>query len=101
MRAIVTGFVALALSGCTATVSEPGQAVPAAGQVPPVACDATRAEAYVGRNGTAVADEARTAAGARTVRVIAPGQAVTMDFRPDRLNIETDAAGDIVTVRCG
>jgi hypothetical protein len=101
MRIWVIGLSALALGGCTATVSEPGQAVPESNAVPPVACDAARAEAYVGRNGTAIAEDARTAAGAKTTRVIAPGQAVTMDFRPDRLNIETDAAGIVVKVRCG
>ncbi|MGE7204466.1 I78 family peptidase inhibitor [Sphingomonas sp. NPDC019816] len=39
--------------------------------------------------------------GARTIRVIAPGDAVTMDYRTDRLNIETDAAGRVTKVRCG
>ncbi|KQX19061.1 MULTISPECIES: I78 family peptidase inhibitor [unclassified Sphingomonas] len=101
MRPWVIGLSALALGGCTTTVSEPGQAVPESNVVPPVACDAARVEAYVGRNGTAVAEEARTAAGARSVRVIAPGQAVTMDFRRDRLNIETDASGTVVRVSCG
>ena len=39
--------------------------------------------------------------GARTLRVIAPGDAVTMDYRTDRLNIETDAAGRVIRVKCG
>ncbi|WP_322963738.1 I78 family peptidase inhibitor [Sphingomonas fuzhouensis] len=39
--------------------------------------------------------------GARSLRVIAPGDAVTMDYRPDRLNIETDAAGRVVRLKCG
>ncbi len=39
--------------------------------------------------------------GARGLRVIAPGDAVTMDYRPDRLNIETDAQGKVVRLRCG
>lgn len=101
MRTWVIGLSALALGGCTATMSEPGQAVPESNAVPPVACDAARAEAYVGRNGAAVAEEARTAAGARTMRVIAPGQAVTQDYRTDRLNIEADSGGVVVRVSCG
>lgn len=100
MRTIAIGLAALTVAGCATTAPEPRQSPPS-GQVPPAACDAARAEAYVGRNGAAVADEARTAAGARTVRVIAPGQAVTMDSRPDRLNVETDARGNVVSVRCG
>lgn len=39
--------------------------------------------------------------GARSLRVIAPGDAVTMDYRPDRLNIETDAEGRVVRLKCG
>ena len=40
-------------------------------------------------------------AGARAVRVIRPGQAVTMDYRADRLNVEIDSADTITAVRCG
>ena len=35
------------------------------------------------------------------VRVIAPGSLITMDYLPTRLNIETNAAGLIVAIRCG
>ena len=35
------------------------------------------------------------------VRVIAPGMAVTMDYSPARLNLETDAAGVISRAYCG
>lgn len=34
-------------------------------------------------------------------RIIPPGTAVTMDHRPDRLNVETDADGVITRVYCG
>ena len=35
------------------------------------------------------------------VRMINPGEAVTMDYRADRLNVELDGAGIIRVVRCG
>jgi hypothetical protein len=35
------------------------------------------------------------------VRVIRPGDAVTMDYRPDRLNIELSEEDVILRVRCG
>lgn len=35
------------------------------------------------------------------VRVIAPGMAVTMDYRPDRINFELDDQNLIAVVRCG
>jgi hypothetical protein len=100
MRTMLIGLSALALAGCTTTLSESGQPVPESVATPPVECDAARAESFVGQNGQAIAEQARTAAGARTVRVIAPGQAVTQDFRPDRLNVETDTAGNVVRVHC-
>ncbi len=38
---------------------------------------------------------------ARAVRVIGPDMAVTMDYRPDRLNVEHDADQVILRVFCG
>lgn len=35
------------------------------------------------------------------VRIIEPGQAVTADFSPNRLNILLDDAGIITEIRCG
>lgn len=37
----------------------------------------------------------------QVVRVIHPGMAVTMDYSPDRLNIEVDADKIISRVSCG
>jgi hypothetical protein len=34
------------------------------------------------------------------VRVLRPGQAVTMEFNAERLNLEVDATGRIVAARC-
>ena len=36
-----------------------------------------------------------------TVRIIRPGMAVTMDYAPQRLNIEVNAAEIITRVHCG
>jgi hypothetical protein len=38
---------------------------------------------------------------AKAVRVIGPDTAVTMDFRPDRLNVEHDAQRVITRIYCG
>lgn len=65
-------------------------------------CNADAAQAWVGKPAS---DEnvaaVRDAAGARSTRVISPGQPVTMDFRGDRLNVEVDAARMIVRLSCG
>ena len=101
MRIALIGLTAFALAGCTATVSDPGQAVPQAGAIQPLACNLSRAESFIGKPGEAVAEDARVAAGATSVRVVRPGQMVTQDYRVDRLNLETDDAGIVVRVRCG
>jgi len=49
----------------------------------------------------AVLADIRTRVGERHLRVIHPGDAVTMDFRPDRLNVEIGAGGRIERLRCG
>src|SRR5690606_5907223 len=65
-------------------------------------CDAKAAEQYVGQMlDEAVGERAKAATGARGVRVIRPGMAVTMDYRAGRLNIEVDDDGRITKVSCG
>jgi hypothetical protein len=48
-----------------------------------------------------VIERATYDSGARSARVIGPGEAVTMEFRGDRLSIYTDGVGRIRDVRCG
>ena len=49
----------------------------------------------------ATAEQARSDAGAKTVRVLEPGQMVTMEFDGERLNIEVDDKRTITALRCG
>ena len=66
------------------------------------ACDAQGAQWAVGKSGTArVVEDARVRAGARMARVLRPGQAVTMEFDGQRLNLEVDASGKVTGARCG
>ena len=68
----------------------------------PQSCDAAPAQSMVGQSYTdALAEQARGASGAKVVRRLVSGQPVTMEYRGDRLNIEVDEAGKIVSVRCG
>ena len=68
----------------------------------PVRCNADRVQALVGREAKPrVVQRAKQRSGARTVRVIRPGQPVTMDFRSDRLNLEVDRNNTIRSARCG
>ncbi len=68
----------------------------------PVRCNAGAAQGFVGREARpGVVQRAKRSARARTVRVIRPDQAVTMDFRSDRLNVDVDRRNTIRGVRCG
>jgi hypothetical protein len=92
-----TIVASLMLAGCTASVG--------GGTTPPADCGAAALQGKIGQPVTG-----QTAADVRVggepvqsrgnVRVVAPGQAVTMDFNPERLTIETDAQGNLVRAQC-
>jgi hypothetical protein len=67
----------------------------------PGLCREDAAEALAGRG--RIGDvEAQQATGATVVRQIRPGQGVTMDYRKERVTIETDPkSGRIVRAYCG
>ena len=65
-------------------------------------CDAVRVQNFVGALGTAdVGTAARQRSGAKLLRWIAPGVAVTMDYRTDRLNIRVDGRNFVTAIDCG
>lgn len=67
-----------------------------------VQCDAERARWAIGREATAqVVEEVRAATQSRAVRVIHPGQAVTMDYSPVRVNIHVNERNAITSITCG
>lgn len=83
--------------------SEPTASAPAAPATPvQPGCNADAARSVVGQVATGeVVEQARSAAGAETARTLKPGQMVTMEFNPSRLNIDVDAGNTITNVRCG
>lgn len=67
----------------------------------PGICRPQAAESLVGRKRVSDA-EAMQITGATVVRQIAPGQGVTMDYRRERVTIETDpATNEILRAMCG
>lgn len=111
-RALATALVGVAiLSGCSGygqPAAAPGPAAPSATVTAPAApapvseCNAQPAQFAVGQNSTAaVVESARARAGAHIARILRPGQMVTKEFNAQRLNLEVDASGRIVAVRCG
>ncbi len=72
--------------------------------IPPPAslCNAQAAQFVVGKNSTGtVMESARVRSGAQMARILRPDQAVTLEFNAQRLNLQVDATGRIVAVRCG
>ena len=58
-------------------------------------------ETYVEWTGQNIEDIDLSVLGDRSYRVVKPDSMVTMDYRPDRLNIKTDESGTIITQECG
>lgn len=90
----------LSLGACASTLPP----VHTGGPYPPreMQCDAERARWAIGRAATAdVVEEIRVATHSRDVRVIHPGQAVTMDFSPVRVNIHVNERNAITSITCG
>lgn len=86
MRHIVmAGTAAALLIGC-----QPGVTAQ------PVGCGAVGLQHLVGQPAKVL----QTMKFVGEVRIVRPGMAVTMDYRPDRLNIDIDATERIIRVHC-
>jgi hypothetical protein len=100
---LTAGAAALTLAACAPS----GDRAPTAdGAIarPPIddACGAARLGHYTNQIPTTeVIANIQKAAGHTRIRTIRPGDAVTMDFREDRLNIEIGDDGRIRLLRCG
>lgn len=88
----------LLTSACVTVVPPEGEA-----STPPTGtCNAAAAQRLVGQPAdNDLGFEAQRLTGARSLRWIRPGDAVTMDYRPDRLNIELDERHLVARFRCG
>ncbi|MFJ3486192.1 I78 family peptidase inhibitor [Pseudomonas sp. NPDC090202] len=65
-------------------------------------CDAASAQFAVGKPASPeLLEQARVKAGAQTARVLGPRDMVTLEYRSDRLNLNTDQAATVVRVNCG
>lgn len=88
----------LLLSACMTT------APPMSDPMPPMEdrCNADLARAAIGKAATAqVVEQARIDARADIARVLRPGQVVTMEFLPGRLNVDVNDRNAITGLRCG
>ncbi|WBO24158.1 I78 family peptidase inhibitor [Sphingomonas abietis] len=93
----------LLLAGCTPVEMRGGHGGHHGGYVAgDDACQALPAQRYVGAAGDPGAIQgAKRASGARSVRVVRPGEMATMDFRADRMTVTVDKHGVIGRIVCG
>ena len=86
------------VSGCSTYGSEkPETTAPP----PELSCGADKVSNYIDvvMNDDVMA-KIKNASGAKNYRVLGPRDAMTMDYRPDRMTITTDEQGQIKTIRC-
>jgi hypothetical protein len=97
----------LILSACGrsdsgATPSTAGSAPPAAASPPHKECRGEPVQYAVGSPYTpALGEKLREQSGSTVVRVLHPGEVVTMEFRVDRVSITVDERNAITQVTCG
>ena len=100
-RLLLAATASVALAAC----SQQPPAVPEAPPPPvfaPGECDGQAALFALGQPYTdALRDKARDASRAERVRVIRPGEMVTMDFDARRLTLVVDDTGRVERARCG
>ena len=98
----LTAAALVLATGCMTPASVDGEPVPEHGVTPGHHCDAAPAQGLVGQQASAeLGARAPQLTRARTIRWIQPGQAVTMDYRQDRLNISLDARNRVEKLTCG
>ncbi|VVP89205.1 hypothetical protein PS918_03065 [Pseudomonas fluorescens] len=65
-------------------------------------CEAKAAEFTIGKQASPeLLEQARTRAGAQNARFLQPNDMVTLEYRSDRLNLNTDANRVVTRVNCG
>jgi peptidase inhibitor I78 family protein len=93
----------LAIIGCAAVPrAEPPPPAPPPPAPDGLPCSAEGLEDLLGRPASqAVGAEAMRRSGARMLRWIRPGDAVTMDYSEHRLNVHLDERGRVQRFECG
>jgi Peptidase inhibitor I78 family len=90
-------LLALPLAACAGKPMRTGGPLP-----PTLACDPAPARWAIGKvAGADVLERIRLDSHAQVVRVIRPGQVVTMEFSAGRVDVRVDASDVVLGVSCG
>ncbi|ALI03402.1 hypothetical protein C1Y08_28875 [Pseudomonas sp. FW306-02-F02-AA] len=100
LASLGTLLAAVMLAGCSSTSeSAKDPVVAGAGNG---RCEAKAAEFVIGKKASPeLLEQARTRSGSQTARVLRPNDMITLEYRSDRLNLNTDANLVITRVNCG
>lgn len=95
MKAIAAASALMGLAGCTANEDVPLRA-------PESGCDVRNVGDLIGKSATSeLGAEVQRRTGARAFRWLQPGQAVTMEYRGDRVNVHLDEQNRVTSINCG
>lgn len=100
LASLSTLLAAMFLSGCSSTSESTPE--PVAAETGHSRCEAKAAEFVIGKKASPqLLEQARTRAGAQNARILKPNDMVTLEYRSDRLNLNTDANLVVNRVNCG
>lgn len=98
--------LALAMMAVLAGCSSAAKDAPASATSAPAAgdgrCDAQGAQFAVGQQASKpLLEQAKTRSGSMMARILGPHDSITMDYRSERLNLNTDDSGKVIRANCG
>lgn len=90
------------LAGCSSTSTESATDPVTTTDTGHSRCEAKAAEFTIGKKASPeLLEQARVRAGAQNARILKPNDMVTLEYRSDRLNLNTDNNLVITRINCG
>ncbi|WP_122596367.1 I78 family peptidase inhibitor, partial [Pseudomonas viridiflava] len=94
-------------AGCSSTPDSAPEATskteaPAASNTVPGRCDAEPAQFAIGKQASIdLLTQVRSRSGSMDARILGPNDMVTLEYRSERVNVNTDASGKVIRINCG
>ncbi|WP_033365709.1 I78 family peptidase inhibitor [Bordetella sp. FB-8] len=109
LTALLGGCAAPGASGSSASVAGPSSPsgsgtsyTPMSSDSPSSDCDSDRVQNMLGQTySDGTGESVRRRSGSRAIRLLEPGQVMTMEYDPYRINIILDGKGAIQALHCG
>lgn len=102
LRPVGSAVLLLALAACASPPVPPEHPTEQPTSTAQGVCDASAAQSAITKAATAdMVERVRVDSHSRVVRVLHPGQIVTMEFSPERVDIHVDGNNVILDITCG